>query len=58
VSEEQQQGVPLKVRVLTALAALALAAAAPPITLDYLGSDKPPLVDVQAWVQHVNILTS
>jgi hypothetical protein len=48
----------LKVRVLTALTALALAATAPPITLDYLGSDKPPIVDVQTWVQHVNILTS
>ncbi|MFC4117552.1 hypothetical protein [Nonomuraea zeae] len=48
----------MKVRVLTALTALALAAATPPITLDYLSSDKPPLVDVEAWVQHVNILTS
>ncbi|GAA3562126.1 hypothetical protein GCM10022419_048510 [Nonomuraea rosea] len=48
----------MKVRVLTALTALALAATAPPITLDYLGSEKPPIVDVQAWVQHVNILTS
>ncbi|WP_211370906.1 hypothetical protein, partial [Nonomuraea turkmeniaca] len=59
-AQEQQQGVPLKARVLTAVAALALAAAtAPPILFDYrLGSGGPPLLDVQAWVQHVNVLTS
>ncbi|MFG1708980.1 hypothetical protein ACFLIM_37875 [Nonomuraea sp. M3C6] len=51
----------MKVRVLTAVAALALAAAAPPITLDSLGSlasNDPPLVEVQTWIQHINVLTS
>ncbi|MGN9842746.1 hypothetical protein ACTMTI_31940 [Nonomuraea sp. H19] len=49
----------MKIRVLTAVAAFALAAAAaPPIALDQLGAGGSPLVDVQTWVQHVNLLTS
>ncbi|MGW0805865.1 hypothetical protein [Nonomuraea sp. NPDC002799] len=49
----------MKARILTALAVLALAAAtAPPIALDRLGSGDPPLIDVQTWIQHVNVLTS
>ncbi|MFC7583934.1 hypothetical protein ACFQYP_09340 [Nonomuraea antimicrobica] len=47
----------MKVRVLTAVAALALAAGAPPILLDGLVGG-PPLVDVQTFVQHINVLTS
>jgi hypothetical protein len=49
----------LKARVLIAAAALGLAsAAAPPLVLDRLASGEPPLIDVQTWIQHVNILTS
>ncbi|MEO3870124.1 hypothetical protein ABGB18_15005 [Nonomuraea sp. B12E4] len=47
----------MKTRVLTAIALLALAAITPPITLDTL-TGEPPLVDVEAWIQHVNVLTS
>jgi hypothetical protein len=67
---EEQQGDPLKARVLTALAALTLAAGAPPIAVDSLrssespidlnrlGEGQAPIVDVQTYVQHFNILTS
>ncbi|SDM20135.1 hypothetical protein [Nonomuraea jiangxiensis] len=46
----------MKTRVLTAIAVLALAGL-PPIILDGLTSE-PPLVEVEAWIQHVNVLTS
>lgn len=48
----------MKARVLTAVAALALAAGAPPVILDNLGSIDPPLIEIQNYVQHFNILTS
>ncbi|WP_171075330.1 hypothetical protein [Nonomuraea basaltis] len=49
----------MKVRVAAAVAAFALASAtASPAILDQFGSGEPPLVDVQTWIQHVNILTS
>ncbi|MFC5835206.1 hypothetical protein [Nonomuraea insulae] len=48
----------MKVRVLTAIAVLALAYGAPPALLDALGSGDPPLVDVHTYVQHINVLTS
>ncbi|MEV0385182.1 hypothetical protein [Nonomuraea sp. NPDC050643] len=48
----------MKIRVLIAVAALALAAGAPPLVLDGLGSGGPPYLDVQAYVQHINVLTS
>ncbi|MFB4271792.1 hypothetical protein [Nonomuraea sp. GTA35] len=48
----------MKVRVLTAVAALALAGGAPPLQLDSLGSGGPPLLNVETMVQHVNLLTS
>ncbi|QYC43169.1 hypothetical protein Nocox_27885 [Nonomuraea coxensis DSM 45129] len=49
----------MKARSLTFVAAFALATAiAPPVLLDHLGQGSPPLVDVEAWVQHVNVLTS
>ncbi|MFI7703641.1 hypothetical protein [Nonomuraea sp. NPDC049480] len=49
----------MKARVMTAVAALALAsAAAPPFVLDQLGSGSTPFVDVQTFVQHFNVLTS
>ncbi|WP_188187949.1 hypothetical protein [Nonomuraea sp. SYSU D8015] len=49
----------MKARVLTAVATLALASATlPPLVLDQLGSNGPPLVDVQTFVQHINVLTS
>ncbi|MEV0160787.1 hypothetical protein ACGFJC_11675 [Nonomuraea fuscirosea] len=48
----------MKVRVLTAVAALALAAGLPPSILDELGKGNPPLVDIQTYVQHINVLTS
>lgn len=48
----------MKVRVLTAIAVLALAFGAPPAILDTLGASDPPLVEVQTWVQHINVLTS
>ncbi|WP_153264020.1 hypothetical protein [Nonomuraea phyllanthi] len=46
----------MKARVLTA-AALALAAAALPVSLDRL-TGGPPLVQVETWVQHINVMTS
>ncbi|MCK2216829.1 hypothetical protein MF672_023980 [Actinomadura sp. ATCC 31491] len=50
----------MKARSLTVIAAFALAAAAiaPPSLLDHLDSNSPPLVQVETWVQHVNVLTS
>ncbi|MEU6714723.1 hypothetical protein ACFOY2_19600 [Nonomuraea purpurea] len=49
----------MKVRALTAVAALALAAVAtPPIVLQQLGSGGPPLVAVESWIQQINVLTS
>ncbi|MET7331454.1 hypothetical protein [Nonomuraea sp. NPDC005650] len=47
----------MKVRVLTAVAALALAGALPSVFLDKLTTD-PPVVRVETWVQHVNVFTS
>ncbi|MEV4013885.1 hypothetical protein AB0J35_25620 [Nonomuraea angiospora] len=47
----------MKVRVLTAVAALALAGAIPSIAFDKLTTD-PPIVRVETWVQHVNVFTS
>ncbi|MEQ4719233.1 hypothetical protein [Nonomuraea sp. B19D2] len=47
----------MKARVLTAVAAFALAGAAPLVTLHHL-SGGPPIVEVVTWVQHINILTS
>ncbi|WP_187414514.1 hypothetical protein [Nonomuraea sp. PA05] len=48
----------MKVRVLAAVATLALAGGAPPILLDNLDGGAPPLVTVETMVQHVNVLTS
>ncbi|UBU10114.1 hypothetical protein [Nonomuraea gerenzanensis] len=48
----------MKVRVLIAAAALALAGGAPPLHLDSLGSGEPSLVQVETMIQHVNVLTS
>ncbi|MGW4795102.1 hypothetical protein [Nonomuraea sp. MG754425] len=46
----------MKVRVLAAIAVVALAGA-PPI-LEHLGTGNTPLVHAETIVQHVNILTS
>ncbi|GAA1667531.1 hypothetical protein GCM10009733_076340 [Nonomuraea maheshkhaliensis] len=48
----------MKVRVLTAAAALALVAGAPPFILDELGTSDRQLVDIQTYIQHINVLTS
>ncbi|MFB4275633.1 MULTISPECIES: hypothetical protein [unclassified Nonomuraea] len=48
----------MKVRALAVFATLALAGGAPPLILDGLGTNEPPLVEVQTWVQHINVLTS
>ncbi|MFI7637224.1 hypothetical protein [Nonomuraea sp. NPDC049400] len=47
----------MKARVLTAVAALALAGAVPLVTLDHHAGG-PPIVEVVTWIQHINVLTS
>jgi hypothetical protein len=56
---KDQQGVPLKNRVLIAVAVLAMAASAPPTVLDLLGKNgSSPLVEAMTYIQHINLLTS
>ncbi|SEG91166.1 hypothetical protein SAMN05444920_107206 [Nonomuraea solani] len=47
----------MKIRVLIAAGVLALAAGAPPLVLDKLGEGTP-VVNVESYVQHINVLTS
>lgn len=48
----------MKVRVLTAVTALVLASGAPPILVETLGALDPPLIEMQTFIQHINVLTS